>query len=150
GVLDALKEKKAPATFFVMGSRAVKFPALLKRIHDEGHAIGNHSYNHPDFSTLTPAEAKQQILRAEAVINNVVGLKPKLFRPPYGEILPAELDWAKAQGYTVVNWDVDSSDWRQLSSDKVFRNVTKAVKPGSVILMHAGGGEGQDLSGTVK
>jgi peptidoglycan/xylan/chitin deacetylase (PgdA/CDA1 family) len=63
--------------------------------------------------------------------------------------LPSQLEWARQQGYTVVNWDVDSSDWRQLTADKVFRNVTRAVRPGSVVLMHAGGGSGQDLSGTV-
>jgi peptidoglycan/xylan/chitin deacetylase (PgdA/CDA1 family) len=93
---------------------------------------------------------QEQIYRAEKTIEGIVGFKPRLVRPPYGEILPKHLEWAKMTGYTVVNWDVDSSDWRQLSSDQVFRNVTRSVKPGSVVLLHAGGGEGQNLSGTVK
>ncbi len=149
-VLDVLKEKKVSATFFVVGSRALKNPGLLKRIHREGHNVGNHSYNHPDFSKLPLEKVQQQIYRAEKIIEGIVGFKPRLIRPPYGEILPNQLEWAKKRGYTVVNWDVDSSDWRQINANQVFRNVTRSIRPGSVVLMHAGGGEGQDLTGTVQ
>jgi len=149
-VLDALKRKGVKATFFVVGSRARKHPDLVRRIHREGHDIGNHSYNHPDFSKLSLADVQSQISRAEKAIEDAVGFKPRLVRPPYGEILPRQVEWARRNGYTVVNWDVDSSDWRQLTADRVFRNVTKSVKPGSVVLMHAGGGDGQSLRGTVQ
>ncbi|MFD0675138.1 polysaccharide deacetylase family protein [Cohnella sp. GCM10027633] len=149
-VLDVLKKKRVKATFFAMGTRSQKHPDLLRRIQREGHDVGNHSYSHPDFSKLPLDKVKSQITRAETVISGIIGYRPKLVRPPYGEIMPEQLEWAKAQGYTVVNWDVDSADWRQLTADEVFRNVTKAVRPGSVILMHAGGGEGQSLAGTVK
>ncbi|TVX98773.1 polysaccharide deacetylase family protein [Cohnella terricola] len=149
-VLDVLKEKKVRATFFVVGTRTSKHPALVRRIHRENHAIGNHSYNHPNFSKLPIAKVQEQIYRAERTISEVVGFKPRLVRPPYGEIVARQLEWAKKRGYTVVNWDVDSSDWRQLNADQVFRNVTRSVRPGSVVLMHAGGGNGQNLSGTVQ
>ncbi|QMV40860.1 polysaccharide deacetylase family protein [Cohnella cholangitidis] len=149
-VLNVLRDKKVHATFFVVGTRSSKHPDLVKRIHREGHDIGNHSYSHPNFSKLPLAKVQEQIGRAERKIESIVGFKPRLVRPPYGEILPAHLEWAKKKGYTVVNWDVDSSDWRQLNADKVFRNVTQSVRPGSVVLMHAGGGKGQNLSGTVK
>jgi peptidoglycan-N-acetylglucosamine deacetylase len=148
-VLDILRNKKVSATFFVVGTRCSKYPNIVRRIHLEGHNVGNHSYSHPDFSKLPIAKVQEQITRAEVIIQRIVGFRPKLVRPPYGEILPIQLEWARQQGYTVVNWDVDSSDWRQLTADKVFRNVTRAVRPGSVVLMHAGGGSGQDLSGTV-
>lgn len=148
-VLDVLKRKGVRASFFVVGTRARKYPDLVKRIHREGHDIGNHSYSHPDFSKMPLARVQEQILRAEAAIAAAVGFRPRLVRPPYGEIVPRQLEWAKKRGYTVVNWDVDSSDWRQLSANQVFRNVTRAVRPGSVVLMHAGGGDGQNLSGTV-
>ncbi|BBI35069.1 polysaccharide deacetylase family protein [Cohnella abietis] len=148
-VLNVLKRKKIHATFFVVGTRSSKHPDLLRRIHREGHNIGNHSYSHPDFSKLPLVKMQEQIGRAEAVIEGIVGFNPKLVRPPYGEILPRQLEWAKKKNYTVVNWDVDSSDWRQLSAEQVFRNVTRAVRPGSVVLMHAGGGQGQNLLGTV-
>ncbi|MFC4597003.1 polysaccharide deacetylase family protein [Cohnella hongkongensis] len=149
-VLDILKRKDVRASFFVVGTRARKYPELVKRIHREGHDIGNHSYNHPDFSRLSLAKVQDQIMRAEQVIASTVGFRPRLVRPPYGEIVPSQLEWAKKRGYTFVNWDVDSSDWRQISADQVFRNVTRAVRPGSVILMHAGGGSGQSLAGTVE
>jgi peptidoglycan/xylan/chitin deacetylase (PgdA/CDA1 family) len=149
-VLDILKRKGVHATFFVVGTRAKKHPDLVRRIHREGHVIGNHSYSHPDFSEMPIAKVKEQIRRTEDVLRKLIGFKPRLVRPPYGEILAGQLEWAKKSGYTVVNWDVDSSDWRQLRADQVFRNVTGAVRPGSIVLMHAGGGEGQNLSGTVK
>ncbi|WP_235427054.1 polysaccharide deacetylase family protein [Cohnella kolymensis] len=149
-VLDVLNTKHVRATFFVVGTRMLKHPDLLKRIDRDGHDIGNHSYSHPDFSRIPLDKVQQQIIRSEEIVEKLVGFKPKLVRPPYGEIRPAQLDWAKQQGYTVVNWDVDSRDWRQLTADEVFRNVTSAVRPGSVILMHAGGGEGQNLLGTVQ
>ena len=149
-VLDILKRKKVRATFFVVGTRANKHPQLVRRIHREGHAIGNHSFSHPDLSRTTLAGMKGQIRRAEQSIEAVVGFRPRLVRPPYGEILTRQLEWAKQAGYTVVNWDVDSSDWRQLAAERVFRNVTRTVRPGSIVLMHAGGGEGQSLSGTVR
>ncbi len=149
-VLDILKSKKATATFFVVGARARKHPELVRRIRREGHAVGNHSYSHPNFSKLPLAEMKGQIGRTERHLKALVQFQPRLIRPPYGEILPEQLEWAKSEGYVVVNWDVDSLDWRGLTKEKVFRNVTKAVRSGSIVLMHAGGGQGQNLSGTVK
>jgi polysaccharide deacetylase family sporulation protein PdaB len=149
-VLDILKAKRVRATFFVVGTRAGKHPGLVRRIHREGHNIGNHSYSHPDFSKLSLEKMKEQISRAEQEIAGIVGFRPRLIRPPYGEIVPRQLEWAKRRGYTVVNWNVDSSDWRQLGAGRIFRNVTRSVKPGSVVLMHAGGGTGQSLSGTVR
>lgn len=149
-VLDALKRERVRATFFVVGSRARKHPAIVRRIRREGHAIGNHSYNHPNFSNMSLSEVKNQIGRTERALQETAGIMPRLIRPPYGEIKPSQLEWAQANGYTVVNWDVDSSDWRQLSSRLVFANVTRSVRPGSIILLHAGGGEGQNLYGTVQ
>jgi len=149
-VLDVLRRKRVKATFFVVGSRARKYPDLVRRIHREGHDIGNHSDTHPDFSKMSLREVREQIARAETAIADAVGFRPRLVRPPYGEILPSQVEWARRNGFTVVNWDVDSSDWRQLTAVQVFRNVTRSVKPGSVVLMHAGGGGGQNLRGTVE
>jgi peptidoglycan/xylan/chitin deacetylase (PgdA/CDA1 family) len=149
-ILDVLRDKKVSATFFAVGTRVLKNPGIVRRIHREGHNLGNHSYNHADFSKLPLVKVKEQINRTEGIIEGIAGFKPRLIRPPYGEILPKQLEWAKINGYMIVNWDVDSSDWRQLNANQVFRNVTRSVRPGSVVLMHAGGGEGQDLTGTVK
>jgi len=149
-ILNVLKQQNVKATFFVVGSRALKHPGLVRRIHAEGHAIGNHSFDHPDFSKLGIVGMKKQIRTTESALLRSVGFAPRLIRPPYGEIRMSQLNWAQSQGYTVVNWDVDSSDWRQLSAKAICRNVTSTVRPGSIILLHAGGGSGQNLHGTVK
>jgi len=149
-VLDTLKRKKVRATFFVVGYRAAAHPELVRRMVKEGHVVGNHSYNHPDFSKIRRLDrVQEQIVRTERIIRKQTGYAPRLFRPPYGEIRPVQLEWAKAHGYTVVNWDVDSKDWRQLSKAQIMANVTGAIRPGSIVLLHAGGGVGQKLWGTV-
>lgn len=148
-VLNALKRKRARATFFVVGSRAAKHPGLMRRIVDEGHAVGNHTYSHPELPKLSLGEVKREIERTGATIRATAGFEPAMIRPPYGDIRPAQLEWARSRGYTVVNWDVDSQDWRQIPSGVVLRNAVKGLRPGSIILMHAGGGSGQNLFGTV-
>ncbi|WP_217592150.1 polysaccharide deacetylase family protein [Cohnella sp. GbtcB17] len=148
-VLNVLKRKRVHATFFVVGSRAAKHPGLVRRIVNEGHAVGNHTYSHPELPKLSLGQVRREIERTGAKIKETTGFEPAMIRPPYGDIGPAQLDWAKSRGYTVVNWDVDSQDWRQIPSGLVLRNALKGLRPGSIILMHAGGGAGQNLFGTV-
>lgn len=148
-VLNVLKRKRVRATFFVVGSRAAKHPGLVRRIVNEGHAVGNHTYSHPELPKLSLGQVKREIERTGSEIKETAGFEPAMIRPPYGDIRPAQLDWARSRGYTVVNWDVDSQDWRQIPSGVVLRNALKGLRPGSIILMHAGGGTGQNLFGTV-
>ncbi|WP_110932747.1 polysaccharide deacetylase family protein [Paenibacillus bouchesdurhonensis] len=149
-VLDVLKKHGVKATFFVVGSRAKKHPELLRRIHREGHIVGNHSYSHPLFKKKSALEFKNEIERTEKVIVKLIGYKPRFIRPPYGEINEEQLRWAKKQGYKIVNWNVDSLDWKALSKEKVKHNVLSAVGPGSIVLQHAGGGDGSNLTGTIE
>jgi len=149
-VLDILARHKVRATFFVVGSLASRYPALVRRMEREGHTVGNHSYNHAVFSQLTTEQYRRQITRTDAILAPLVGYRPRYIRPPYGEIRPAQVQWAKRNGYVIVNWDVDSVDWRSLRSRSVIINVKKTLQPGSIILQHAGGGSTQDLSGTVE
>lgn len=148
-VLDILKKYKVKATFFIVGKRAEKHPALVKRMVREGHIIGNHSYSHPEFSKLTMNDFRKQILHTGDIIRNLTGYTPKMIRPPYGDINEKQLQWAQKQQYSIVNWNVDSLDWKGLSKDKVKQNILSAVKPGSIILQHAGGGVGSNLQGTI-
>ncbi|AZK47419.1 polysaccharide deacetylase family protein [Paenibacillus lentus] len=149
-VLDILKQHGVKATFFVVGNRAKKHPELLKRIHREGHIVGNHSYSHPLFKKKSALDFKNEIRRAEKIIEKIVGYKPRFIRPPYGEINEEQLKWAKQQGYKIINWNVDSLDWKALDKEKVKHNVLSAVGPGAIVLQHAGGGVGSNLSGTVE
>ncbi len=83
-VLDILKAKHARATFFLLGEKVAKYPAIVRRMKAEGHVIGNHSWNHPNFQNISAAEAERQILRTNAAIKKVTGVKPILFRYPFG------------------------------------------------------------------
>lgn len=149
-ILDVLSRYRICATFFVVGERASKHPDLVRRIISEGHIIGNHSYNHPVFSKLPLSKVQHQIWQTDGVIKRIAGVTPLLIRPPYGELLPQQIRWSKGSGYTIVNWDVDSEDWRRNpSSARVLANIRKTLQPGSIILQHAGGGEGQSLDGTI-
>ncbi|TBL67904.1 polysaccharide deacetylase family protein [Paenibacillus thalictri] len=149
-VLDILKKYNVKATFFVVGSRAEKHPGMVKRMVQEGHIVGNHSYNHALFPKLDDDTFKHQINKTDDIINKLTGYNPKFFRPPYGEISESQLNWAASRNILVVNWNVDSQDWRQVNEQRVIHNVMKDVKPGCIILQHSAGGPGQDLSGTVK
>ncbi|GGA25271.1 polysaccharide deacetylase family protein [Paenibacillus physcomitrellae] len=149
-ILNVLKEKKVKATFFVVGSRAKKHPALVRMIQKQGHAIGNHSYSHPVLKDLSMKEFKLEIERTEQVLEKINGQKPLLIRPPYGEINEEQVRWARRGGYKIVNWNVDSEDWKGIRKEKVIRNVLDHAGPGSIVLQHAGGGVGSDLSGTIE
>lgn len=149
-ILDVLKEHHVRATFFIVGNRAEKHPDLVKRIVKEGHVVGNHSYNHPQFSKLSMSAFRKQILRTGEIIQRLTGYTPKMIRPPYGDINEEQLKWAARNHYSIVNWNVDSLDWKGISKEKVKENILSAVKPGSIILQHAGGGVGTNLNGTLE
>lgn len=149
-VLDVLRKHHVKATFFIVGSRAAKHPDLVKRIIREGHAVGNHSYNHPQFGKISVNEFRSQIIRTENIIDALAGYKPRLIRPPYGDINEQQLQWAKAHGYKLVNWNVDSLDWRGLPKSQVRNNIVSHAGKGAIILQHGGGGRGSNLRGTIQ
>ncbi|MEK3882869.1 polysaccharide deacetylase family protein [Paenibacillus sp. PL2-23] len=150
-ILDVLAQYDVCATFFVVGERAAKHPELVSRIIREGHVIGNHSFDHSVFSKLSMYQFQQQIWKTDGIIQQITGVSPTLIRPPYGELLSKQVSWGKQNGFTIVNWDVDSEDWkRNPDSARVMANIKRTLQPGSIILQHAGGGVGQDLSGTIQ
>jgi len=149
-VLDILARHRVRATFFVVGSRAVKYPALVRRMVREGHLVGNHSYSHALFRKSSLYRFQDEINRTDRILTNLSGYRPRFIRPPYGEITPRQVEWSRQHGYIIANWDVDSVDWKQIPSHRVLANIRKTLKPGSIILQHAGGGYGQDLSGSVE
>lgn len=149
-ILDILKANGIKATFFIVGSRAEKNPELVRRMVREGHAIGGHSYDHPDFTRLSPARFQNQVEKTSAILTRLAGYRPNLIRPPYGEIREGQLLWLGDQGYYTINWSADSLDWRNLKSGPVYANVMKSVGPGIIVLQHAGGGVGEELGGTIQ
>jgi peptidoglycan/xylan/chitin deacetylase (PgdA/CDA1 family) len=149
-ILDILKENGVKATFFVLGKRASDNPELIKRMAREGHIVGNHSYDHASLPKLPVSRFQEEIESTQRILENLIGYAPKLIRPPYGAINEEQVKWVSEHHYMIVNWNVDSLDWKQLSSEQVLSNIIGHTGPGSIILQHSGGGDKQDLSGTVK
>ncbi|TKI89896.1 polysaccharide deacetylase family protein, partial [Bacillus cereus] len=102
-----------------------------------GHVIGNHTYSHPNLAKVNEDEYRNQIIKTEEILNRLAGYAPKFIRPPYGEILENQLKWATEQNFMIVQWSVDTVDWKGVSADTITNNVLGNSFPGSVILQHS-------------
>jgi peptidoglycan/xylan/chitin deacetylase (PgdA/CDA1 family) len=150
-ILDILKEYNIKATFFLMGARAEKYPDLVKRIKDEGHIIGNHTYWHPNLVEKADVSILGgEITKTENTLANLIGYRTKLFRAPYGFLYNELVEKLKEMNYTVVGWSVDSLDWQEDPPEKITYNVTSNMHPGAIILMHDGAEWDKDRTNTIK
>jgi peptidoglycan-N-acetylglucosamine deacetylase len=140
-ILDTLAAHGVTATFFVVGQRAVAHPALVRRESREGHAIGNHSWDHPDLTTLDRGQVESELQDTNDVIEQVTGTAPTQWRPPYGATNRTVEAAAAGVGLTsMVLWTVDPRDWADPPATTVRDRVLRAVRPDSVILLHDGTG----------
>ena len=136
-LLDYLKAENCNATFFIIGKKINGNEALLKRIHQEGHILGNHSFSHSYFFDFYGT--KKVILDLEETkvkIKSIVGNTPNWFRPPYGVTNPNIAKAVKHLELTSIGWDVRSLDTIIEDSEKLSQRVTKSIKPGSILLFH--------------
>ncbi|MFS0784073.1 polysaccharide deacetylase family protein [Bacillus sp. 1P06AnD] len=132
-ILDVLKKHKAKATFFVLGNRVEYYPNIVKRAFDEGHEIGSHSWSHPKLTSLTKPELVKQINQTSTAVAKIIGQTPTSFRPPYGAYNPEVQRMANAP---IVNWSVDTLDWKHKNKDLVKKIVKERTHNGSIVLMH--------------
>ncbi len=164
-ILDVLQQEQAPATFFVIGLEAEKFPWVVRRLFHEGHEIGNHTFTHPDISNISPALMRLELNLTERLFASRLGVKTLLFRPPYSidqepdtadQVRPLEL--TQDLGYITIGNKIDPNDWRAVphrSATEIVADVLDHLPPcaptdlrcGNIILMHDGGG---DRSATVE
>lgn len=136
-LLDILKENNVKAAFFVIGEKAEKNPDLIKRIHNEGHLIGNHSFKHGFwFDMKCKRGMAKELKRTDDVINKIISKEMKLFRPPYGVTNPVLARTVKMMDYKVIGWSVRSFDKSRNSVEKIVSNVAKKISPGGIILLH--------------
>jgi peptidoglycan/xylan/chitin deacetylase (PgdA/CDA1 family) len=149
-VLDVLKKHQVPATFFLIGARVTALPDVTRRIAEEGHAIGNHTYWHPKLWEESADRIRWEATETDRAIREIAGYSPKLFRPPYGGLNDDILKLLSEMNYSVIGWSVDSLDWKQIPADEVESNVLSNMHPGAIILMHSGGHWTQDLSGMIE
>jgi cellulose synthase/poly-beta-1,6-N-acetylglucosamine synthase-like glycosyltransferase/peptidoglycan/xylan/chitin deacetylase (PgdA/CDA1 family) len=157
-ILDVLKREHAPATFFLIGIQADKFSDIAARIYREGHEIGNHTFTHPDISTISKNYTRVELNLTEQLFASRLGMRPILFRPPYSidqepdtedEVRP--LETTQEMGYITVGDKIDPNDWREnprRSAEQISADVLAHLPPcapndqfcGNVILLHDGGG----------
>ena len=140
-ILDALKAHNAPAAFFVVGHFAESAPELLQRMAEEGHIVGNHTYNHPDMSGVTDKTVfLQQMQKVEDVYFAATGQRmPKYYRPPQGCYSSENLALAKECGYKTAFWSLAYVDWNQddqPATEEAMKTLTKRIHNGAVLLLH--------------
>jgi peptidoglycan/xylan/chitin deacetylase (PgdA/CDA1 family) len=134
-ILEILSEKKVPATFFIVGSRAELHPELLKRMQKIDCEIGNHTYDHANLTKISNGEFLRQMDKCSEAIYKITGEYPVIYRPPFG-IISRSNEKLLEEKMSKILWTVDSADWRTQNKDRVVTNVLKTVNNKSVILMH--------------
>jgi len=139
-ILDILKEYNVPGTFFVVGENVEKYPELVRRMVNEGHQLGNHTYHHVDLLKLDSKTIAEEIDRTSNAITKTTGIVPHVVRPPHGFRDPVVMEIMAKRGLKVVEWSVMSKDWTNPGVEVIVDRTLKKVKNGSIILLHDGDG----------
>lgn len=135
-LIDVLKENDAKATFFVTGDWCDRYPDDVKAFFDAGHAVENHSDQHPHVAGININDLINDTKECSRKIKMLTGEEPTLYRAPYGEYDNNLLTTVEGLGLQTIQWDVDSVDWKKPSAEQIKKRVLKNVKPGSIILFH--------------
>ena len=135
-LIDILDKYGIRSTFFVVGDWAEKYPESVKALSDAGHEVMNHSSSHAHFSQLSDEQIVSDITDCNEKISAITGVTPTLFRCPYGEYDDHVISAIRGMGMTVVQWNVDSLDWKGISADEIQERVLKNITPGSIVLFH--------------
>ncbi len=135
-LIEIMNKYNVKTTFFVVGGWVDKFPESVKQLSDAGHEIMNHSDTHPHMTQLTAEKMKEEVENCDKKIEKITGVKPTLFRAPYGDYNNTVVGAMRDTGHFTIQWDVDSLDWKDLSAAEITDRVLKKVKPGSIILFH--------------
>ena len=132
-LLDGLKERNVKATFFLLGEQIEKYPEIVERMHEEGHMIGTHSYEHVNLSKLSDAKAMEQVNKTNQLIFELTGEYPQYIRPPFG-CWKCNLDYDTTM--IEVLWDIDPLDWKTANSGVIAKRVINKVQEYDIILLH--------------
>lgn len=141
-ILDALKKHNAPATFFVVGHFLETAPDLVKRMVEEGHTVGNHTYHHPDMSSISNlASFQKEVDDTAALYQEITGQEmTKYYRPPQGKYSTENLKMAKELGYHTFFWSLAYVDWNvdsQPTKEQAFDKLLPRIHPGAIVLLHS-------------
>lgn len=132
-LLDILKKHNTKATFFILGQNIAGNEGIIKRMVAEGHEIANHSWSHPNFTTLSSEQVKQEVEQTQSALEKITGQRPQMIRPPYGAVNQKVME---AMNLPVMYWSVDSLDWKSRDAKAILEVVKTNTRPGSIILLH--------------
>ena len=135
-IMSICKEYGVNATFFLVGFWVEDYPEIAKKIAENGFEIGTHSNTHPDMAKLSQEGQRQELETSLNIIEQTTGVKPTLFRAPFGSYNDNLINTATSLGLKTIQWDVDTLDWKGLSGIEIVNRVLNSVKSGSIILCH--------------
>ncbi|MFC4990713.1 polysaccharide deacetylase family protein [Rubritalea tangerina] len=136
-LLDMLRRRNVKATFYVIGERAANHPDIIRRIVNEGHEIGNHTWTHRNLKTLSDSQVRWEFDKTRDAIVRASGVQPRTMRPPYGSMHQSQREWVfREYGYPTVMWDVDPLDWKKPGPSVVANRLVKGTRNGSILLVH--------------
>ena len=135
-LLNILDEYGVKTTFFLVGIWVERYPELVKEIAARGHEIGNHSTTHPQMSQVSEAKIREELKTTSDRIELLTGVRPALFRPPYGDYNDRVVSVSRAEGYECIQWNVDSLDWKNRGVQDLILQATKNNNPGDIVLFH--------------
>lgn len=141
--LDVFRNYGAKATFYVIGSHLEQYPDIARRVCEEGHELGNHSYSHPSFSKLSREGQLEELSRADQLIAGMTGRNPGTFRPPYLDVNDDLLEVSAERGYSVIHAaNTESRDWEDATSaDHIVETSRAQIRNGSILIYHDGFGD---------
>ncbi len=139
GILELLAEHNITITFFFGGYWLEKYPDMVRRIADGNHEIGNHSFTHPHCSQLSREKFREELRKTSDLVFALTGTRPLFFRPPFGDYSNMVIEVSEEEGMQVIQWSIDSLDWKNPGVDFIVRRIMGHVGPGDIILMHNNG-----------
>jgi peptidoglycan/xylan/chitin deacetylase (PgdA/CDA1 family) len=150
-LLEVLERHEVKATFFLIGRFVQQRPAIARAIVDAGHAVGSHTWDHPNLVLVSQPELRSQLDKTQRAIFDATGVEAKLFRPPFGGRRPATLRMVRQLGLQPIMWSVTGYDWNAKSAGTIVAHAERQIRGGNVILLHDGGHHalGTDRSCTV-
>lgn len=135
-ILNILDAYGVKTTFFLVDIWSERFPELVTEIDARGHEIGNHSTSHPQMSRLSAQKIREELTKMDDRLESLIGKRSALFRPPYGDYNNLVVRTARDAGYEVIQWSVDSLDWKNKGTEDLIRRATSNVKSGDILLFH--------------
>lgn len=137
-LLNVLEKEKVPATFFVVGKMAERYPQILERIARSGNEVANHTYHHPRLSRLDDKDIISELAQTRAVIQRITGKDSLLFRPPGGDYTRRTLKVTSQAGYKMVLWSILTKDVQGATADAIENRILRGADDGAIVLMHSG------------